>query len=309
MRTKVIVQKLFGQNQVLDKIFNNIKQFPIALVFVVVLVMLVVTMMFVFAHVWYLSKNLDTSIDKPKIFRYPGVVMAIINMAVGKHEDEARKEMESHGGANLRSIQETGRDFDNNSVQFTIWLYDTHIGLCLEDYERNGRDDSDWYMIVWNPTEKKTEHIEFASTRGWSYPCYGSKPDATDETKAAATEYARACYLSSLFSKNRTTARTPVHGRAVKVVKGYTNKGVKVAVGTEGDIFWTGESQNFSGSRWFRPEPMIGFRALDGTRTFTKAANVEVLNPEQFETPVTELVEQAAKYVPFNWRSTNYVAA
>jgi hypothetical protein len=233
--------------------------------------------------------------------------MAIVNMAVGKNEDEARKEMESRGGANLRAITENGRTTDGNTKEYVIWLFDTHIGLCLEEYERNGSNDSDFYMIVWNPETQKTETIEYASTRGWTYPCLASKVDATEETKTAATEYARACYLSSSFATNRTTARTPVHGRKVKVIKGYTNKGTKVAVGTEGDIFWTGQSKNFSGSRWFRPEPMIGLRALDGTRTFTKAANVEVLNPEQFEKPVTELVADAAKFVPYNWRSMGYM--
>jgi hypothetical protein len=243
--------------------------------------------------------------------------MAIINMAVGKTEDEARKEMESRGGANLRSIVEQGSSYVGKNPEtgesiyetkpFTIWLYDTHMGLCLEDYERNGRDDSDWYMIVWNPATQQTETIEFASTRGWSYPCYGSKPDATEETKAAAMEYARKNFLATLKGQNAKDARTPQHGRSVKVIKGYTSKGVKVAVGTEGDIFWTGPSKNFSGSRYFRPELMVGVRDLQGNRTFTKAANVEVLNPEQFEKPVADLEEQAANYVVRNWRSQDYM--
>lgn len=64
-------------------------------------------------------------------------------------------------------------------------LYTTHHGLCLSDYERNGYHDSDWYMIVWNPEKGCTEEIEFASTRGWTYPCYGSSADATPEVIAA----------------------------------------------------------------------------------------------------------------------------
>lgn len=59
--------------------------------------------------------------------------------------------------------------------------YETHHGLCIRDFERNGYDDSDWYMVVWNPDKKEPETIEFASTRGWSYPCYASAPDATPE--------------------------------------------------------------------------------------------------------------------------------
>jgi hypothetical protein len=66
---------------------------------------------------------------------------------------------------------------------YTTYL--SHIGLCLFDYERNGYDDSDFFMAVWNPVKGEREDICFATTRGWSYPCYGSKPDATEETKAA----------------------------------------------------------------------------------------------------------------------------
>ena len=64
------------------------------------------------------------------------------------------------------------------------YLYSTHHGLCLFDREVNGYHDSDFYMIVWNPEKGEPERIEFASTRGWSYPCYASRPDATDEVRA-----------------------------------------------------------------------------------------------------------------------------
>lgn len=60
----------------------------------------------------------------------------------------------------------------------------THVGLCIKDYERNGYDDSDFHMIVWNEEKQEPEDICFASTRGWSYPSYGSFADATDEVKA-----------------------------------------------------------------------------------------------------------------------------
>lgn len=67
---------------------------------------------------------------------------------------------------------------------YPMYLYESHNGYCLYDYERNSYDDSDWYMVVWNPVEKKPEHICFASTRGWTYPTYGSRPDATPEVMA-----------------------------------------------------------------------------------------------------------------------------
>lgn len=61
------------------------------------------------------------------------------------------------------------------------WTRLTHVGLCLRDYEHNGTDDSDFHMIVWDPVANEPKDICFASTRGWSYPCYGSAPDATPD--------------------------------------------------------------------------------------------------------------------------------
>jgi hypothetical protein len=63
MWAEEFLQNLFGQDQVFDKIFNDIKHFTVALVFVVVLVMMVlVTMMFVLAHSDIYEK-IDVSID------------------------------------------------------------------------------------------------------------------------------------------------------------------------------------------------------------------------------------------------------
>lgn len=69
------------------------------------------------------------------------------------------------------------------------YTYLSHEGLCIRDYERNGYDDSDFHMIVWNEETQAPEDICFASTRGWSYPCYGSWVDATDEVKAKYAAY------------------------------------------------------------------------------------------------------------------------
>jgi hypothetical protein len=68
-----------------------------------------------------------------------------------------------------------------------IWTWPTHVGLCLRDRERNGYDDSDFYMLVWDPVAKEAKEICFATTRGWTYPSYGSSVDATPEVRA---EYA-----------------------------------------------------------------------------------------------------------------------
>lgn len=61
----------------------------------------------------------------------------------------------------------------------------SHVGLCLSDREYNGYDDSDWYMLVWDADKQCAHEILFATTRGWTYPAYGSKPDAGPEVRAA----------------------------------------------------------------------------------------------------------------------------
>jgi hypothetical protein len=68
-------------------------------------------------------------------------------------------------------------------------LYLTHQGLCLVDWERNMYDDSDFYMTVWDPVSKSPRNIMFATTRGWSYPCYNSSVDANPEVRAEYNAY------------------------------------------------------------------------------------------------------------------------
>lgn len=65
----------------------------------------------------------------------------------------------------------------------------THVGKCLFEREHNMRDDSDFYMTVWNDEKNAPEEIMFATTRGWSYPCMASRVDATDEVKEKYQKY------------------------------------------------------------------------------------------------------------------------
>lgn len=66
-----------------------------------------------------------------------------------------------------------------------MWLWDSHAGLCLFEREHNMRDDSDFYMTVWNAEKAAPERIMFATTRGWSYPGLASCVDATEEARSA----------------------------------------------------------------------------------------------------------------------------
>lgn len=66
-----------------------------------------------------------------------------------------------------------------------IVLWESEVGLCLSMREANYYDDSDFYMLVWNPVTESAEEIMYATTRGWSYPAMGSFVDATPEVRAA----------------------------------------------------------------------------------------------------------------------------
>lgn len=96
-------------------------------------------------------------------------------------------------------------------AQAAVVLHKTHVGLCISDREANGYDDSDWFMTVWDPVSKCASEICFASTRGWTYPCYASSPDATPEVmaeyKAWAAEKARRASIKAKWSLRRADTK------------------------------------------------------------------------------------------------------
>lgn len=89
-------------------------------------------------------------------------------------------------------------------AQAAVVLHKTHVGLCISDREANGYDDSDWFMMVWDPVSKCASEICFASTRGWTYPCYASSPDATPEVMAEYKAWAKARARAALARKLRS---------------------------------------------------------------------------------------------------------
>jgi hypothetical protein len=78
-----------------------------------------------------------------------------------------------------------------NPCSHLYGLKDEYVGKCIKDYERNGYHDSDFYMVVWDDEKEAPKSICFATTRGWSYPCYGSSPDATPEVMAKYEAYCK----------------------------------------------------------------------------------------------------------------------
>jgi hypothetical protein len=185
--------------------------------------------------------------------------MPIVHMAQS-YQDAVSK------GINLRIYRHDSQTFkteEGYEYGDILWLYETHHGLCIHEREQNGYNDSDFFMVVWNEEQNKPECIEFASTRGWSYPCYASRPDARPEIMVkweafnqAREEKARQAHLDAM-------ARMPGKGKTLKVVKGR-----KVAIGTTGVCIWSGNGAY--GKR-------VGIKDNSGLVHWTAMSNVEVV--------------------------------
>jgi hypothetical protein len=202
-------------------------------------------------------------------------------MLTAKTETEARAEMERIGGQELYKLDE-----------HDIWMCLTHAGLCICDYERNGYDDSDFHMIVWNPETKTTEDICFATTRGWTYPCYGSAADLTPDNEKEVREYIYNFSKQARLNHFEKEAKKIDWAKTVKVARGR-----KVPIGTVAEVFWYGANR-FGGFS-------VGLRHVDGSRVFTDAKNVEVVNWESY-LPV-DREERASQWAEY--QSQNLYAA
>lgn len=175
------------------------------------------------------------------------------------------------GAVNVQDITESYRGhFSNPDSKLYTW--ETHHGLCLEEYEQNGRDDSDFYMRVWNPEAGDVERILFYSTRGWMYPCRASHVDATPEVEAA---YQALCHKQAEAARVRAAQiaeQQPGKGKTLKVVKGR-----KVPVGTVGRCFWASVQQKWFYTAFMGYQGRVGIETADGQRHFTNVDNVELV--------------------------------
>ena len=70
-----------------------------------------------------------------------------------------------------------------------IYVRKTHAGRVLETYERNGYDDSDFYAVVFDEDNCGFSHVEYATTRGWTY-ANGATVDYEKKIVRAKVTYA-----------------------------------------------------------------------------------------------------------------------
>lgn len=178
-------------------------------------------------------------------------------------------------------------------AEVPTYLRTTYAGAVLETREFNGHDDSDFYAVVWDADLNLVTKVEYASTR---YHSTGNASvDATPEVRAAAAAWCQKAALARLIAEDHKKASTPIIDRAVRVVGGRKYKG------KEGIVFYRQEQRSAHGTWSYGYR--LGIRTSDekDSRGFWKDSffidekHVEVVNPVQYETPISELRERTAR--------------
>ena len=127
-----------------------------------------------------------------------------------------------------------------------MFLYSSHAGLCIKEREANYYDDSDFYMLVWDVEAQAPYEIQFATTRGWSYPCFGSAVDATPEVLAEYRQYLERQRVTRI-AKNRKVEALIAARKPDQPHKGSTvvvARGRKIKKGITGKIIGISEKRN-----------------------------------------------------------------
>lgn len=119
--------------------------------------------------------------------------------------------------------------------QRTVILRTTYVGATLHKYERNGRDDSDFYAIIWDG--EKITQTEYASTRGWTYD-NNAIVDATPEVIDAAEAWLANWLFERMLIEAKYAYSDPTIG---KTAKSLMKSGSKVNI--QGIIKWRGANK------------------------------------------------------------------
>ncbi len=156
-----------------------------------------------------------------------------------------------------------------------------------------GDGDSTYSVIVWDPVDEKPVSFGLGYSNMARSEHELIEYDAVPEVKAAysawkaeqerkaAIEHRNAEIAKQKYAE-ALEAATPKRGRRVLVVKGR-----KVPVGTEGVSFWYGQDK-FGGFR-------VGIVKSDGSKVFTAASNVEVVDNLKYLERMSELSEKGVR--------------
>lgn len=178
----------------------------------------------------------------------------------------------------------------------------TYEGCVIQTFERNGSWDSDFYAIVWDEETQSVRQIEYATTRFWTY-ANSATVDITPENLAKAQAWKRKQYVAQAIGADRAKARSVfVEGRKVRILptatgRDRTVKGVKIPKGTEAYVAaWVVDPYRTPTYRYGGtvPHSYKVVLQVEGRNSLVYLADdaVEVVDPEQYETPVEEIEAQ-----------------
>ena len=180
----------------------------------------------------------------------------------------------------------------------TYSMVTTFVGAVLQTFERNGSWDSDFIAIVWDEALGKVREVEYATTR---FPTYenGAVADVTPENLAKAQAYAWGVNLSILQAQDRAQARLATQGKAVSILPTATgrsrrSKGIIMAPGTVAYVA-ARVLDTYATKPWSTLKTYRVALQLDGQLVYLDEDAVEVIDPEQYETPAAELERRAGR--------------
>lgn len=166
-----------------------------------------------------------------------------------------------------------------------LYMETTFEGCVISLRERNGSDDSDFFALVWDDAKGTAYEVEYATTRGWTYP-NGATVDATPEVLAKYAAWKREVFFKLAKSNDAEASKTPSRGKVCTVVAGR-----KIAKGTTVEVLRV-YTDSYMGRK---TEKAVVKFMLEGsyTQVHTATSNLEVVNPDLYLTPDAKLRERA----------------
>jgi hypothetical protein len=142
-------------------------------------------------------------------------------------------------------------------------------GKVIREYERNYRDDSDFYAVVWDEEKEEPRHIQWATTRAWTYAC-GCTIDATPEVIEKYNAWCKRRDHAWSEYRKKEKKYIPAKGKTIRAT---TRRGK--AVGKQGVVTWVGASLYGGMSARFYTD--------SGEATFVSTDSIEILDEETGE--------------------------
>lgn len=151
----------------------------------------------------------------------------------------------------------------------------TYEGCVLQQYERNGYDDSDFMAIVWDEPTESIKEVTWGTTRGWTY-LNSCVVDFTPDVLEKAQKVRYEQMVKANVAAATINARKPMVDRRCRVTRGR-----KVPQGTEGTVFWVG-TDRYASSRWSTVY-RAGLRTDANEKFFVPLDYLEVCFPHLYE--------------------------